>query len=285
LISDQLPLLECVVNVSEGRASPIVDRLAEASGPHLIDVHSDRDHHRSVFTLAGPPVALQEAVRSLATHAVASIDIRRHRGVHPRFGVLDVVPWVSLAGWPLANGPIGPAIAARNDFARWAGDHLGLPCFLYGPERSLPDVRRHAWETLKPDTGPAAPSPTAGATAVGARPVLIAYNLWLAQSDLALARDIAAAIRGPRIRSLALAVGDDVQVSCNLIDPWALGPATAFDAVAFRAPVARAELVGLVPQAVLAEIPRHRWQRLGLDPSATIEARLQQAGLDGGRLV
>jgi hypothetical protein len=96
---------------------------------------------------------------------------------------------------------------------------------------------------------------------------------------LGTARDIAAAIRGPGIRALALTVGDRVQVSCNLIDPWSAGPATAFDAVASRAPVARAELVGLAPGAVLERIPRHRWRELDLDPTTTIEARLEQANL------
>jgi glutamate formiminotransferase len=194
-------------------------------------------------------------------------------------GALDVVPWVSLAGWPVSDGPIGPAIQARDKFARWAGLQLGLPCFLYGPERPLPDIRREAWRTLRPDIGPDSPHPTAGAAAVGARPLLVAYNLWLDQPDLTVARAIAAAIRGPELRALGLAVGDGVQVSCNLIAPLALGPAAVFDAVATRTPIRRAELVGLVPRATLEPIPRHRWKELDLDVSATIEARLEQANL------
>ncbi len=134
-----------------------------------------------------------------------------------------------------------------------------------------------------PAAGPAVPHPTAGAAAVGARPILLAYNLWLAEPDLAAARAVAGAIRGPGIRALGLAVGASVQVSCNLIAPWVVGPGAAFDAVASRAAVARAELVGLAPRAILDAEPRHRWPELDLDPSKTIEARLEQAGLDGGR--
>src|SRR5262249_33532112 len=155
----------------------LVKALADVCGRHLLDVHSDPDHHRTVLTLAGHGADLQDSVRALATETVASIDLRTHQGAHPRFGALDVVPWVSLASWPVSNGRIQRAIAARNDFARWVGDHLRVPCFLYGPERSLPEVRRDAWRTLHPDSGPGAPHPHAGATAVGARPILIAYNL------------------------------------------------------------------------------------------------------------
>ncbi len=214
---------------------------------------------------------------------MATLDLRGHRGVHPRFGVLDVVPWVSLEGWPVRNGDISPALTARDRFAAWAGEQLGLPCFLYGPERSLPDVRRRAWRTLAPDSGSSRPHPTAGAVAVGARPVLIAYNLWLAVPDLPAARRIAATLRGPQVRALALPVGRSVQVSCNLIDPWTFGPEAAFDAVASQIAVERAELVGLAPATVVQSVPSRRWRELDLDPASTIEARLERAGLDGGR--
>ena len=126
-------------------------------------------------------------------------------------------------------------MAARDRFAAWAGDALGLPCFVYGPERSLPDLRRQAWRDLAPATGPAVAHPTAGAAAVGARPVLVAYNLWLAGDQdyretgdlLGMARQFAATIRGPGIRALGLLVGDRVQVSCNLTEPWNVGPAVS----------------------------------------------------------
>jgi glutamate formiminotransferase len=283
MIATGLELLECVINVSEGRDIGVLETLGRAAGSVLLDVHSDGAHHRSVLTLAGPRAAVDDAARSVARATVAAIDLTAHEGAHPRFGALDVVPWVSLAGWPVANGPTQPAIDARDRFARWAGADLGLPCFLYGPDRSLPEVRRHAWRTLAPDAGPAVPHPTAGAVAVGARPILVAYNLWLAEPDLTVARTIARALRGPYVRALALQVGDAVQVSCNLIDPWSVGPAAAFDAVASQTGVARAELVGLAPAAVLEGVPRHRWKELDLDTSTTIEARLEEAGLDGGR--
>ena len=274
-------VLECVVNVSEGQAAGVLGELAAAAGPCLLDLHSDPDHHRSVFTLAGPPGPLREGVDALATASLARLDITRHRGAHPRLGVLDVVPWVALTGWPLVTGPLTDAVEVRNRFARWAGRTLALPCFLYGPERSLPQLRRQAWISLQPDEGPATPHPTAGAAAVGARPPLVAYNLWLEGTDAGLARTIAGEIRSPAVRALGLQVGDQVQVSCNLIDPWRVGPEVVFDAVASRAAVAKAELVGLIPARVLDAVPRHRWPELDLGPSRTIEARLEEKGLAG----
>ena len=269
-------MVECVVNVSEGRDQALLAALAQAAGPCLLDVHADPYHHRSVLTLAGPGV--EDAARQLVRAAVARIDLRDHTGAHPRLGAADVVPFVPLAGSSLAE-----AVAARGRFARWAGDELDLPCFLYGPERSLPDVRRGAFTTIAPDTGPGRPHRTAGAAAVGARGPLVAYNLWLAPGvDAGTAREVARAVRGPALRALGLVVGDQVQVSCNLIEPLAVGPDAAFDAVAARAEVARAELVGLVPASVLAAIPSGRWAELDLDPSRTIEARLEQAGVTGG---
>ena len=120
--------------------------------------------------------------------------------------------------------------------------------------------------------------------AVGARPVLVAYNVWLQSppADLALAKAIAAAVRGPAVRALGLDVGGVPQVSCNLIEPAAVGPGALVDAVASRAAVARTELVGLVPASVLAAEPPSRWAGLDLSPSRTIETRLREAGLDGG---
>ncbi|MGH9124946.1 MAG: hypothetical protein ACRDZ8_09500 [Acidimicrobiales bacterium] len=278
------PVVECVANVSEGRQAAVIERLAAACRGLLLDTHSDRDHNRSVFTLLGPAGALLDAVRALAVEAVGSLDLRAHSGVHPRIGVLDVVPFVSLRGWPVSDGEPGVAVATRNAFAAWAGTELALPCFLYGGTDgpSLPDVRRHGWQTVAPSYGPPLPHPTAGAAAVGARPLLVAYNLWLEGSDLEFARQLAASLRGPAVRALGMAVGEGVQVSCNLIDPLQVGPAAAFDAVASRTGVERAELVGLLPARVLDAIPSRRWPELGLDRSRTIEARLEQAGLDGG---
>jgi glutamate formiminotransferase len=276
-------LLECVVNVSEGRDSDVISSLARAAGSSLLDVHSDAFHHRTVLTLAATAADLPQAVRSVAAETLATVDLEGHDGVHPRIGALDVVPWVALSGWPVGDGDLREAVSARDDFAAWAGSNLRLPCFLYGPERSLPEVRRRAWRDLRPDTGPDSPHPRAGAAAVGARPLLVAYNVWLAEKDLGLARATASRLRAPEVRALGLRVGERVQVSMNLISPWRFGPGAAYDAVASHAAVDRAELVGLIPEEVLRREPTHRYQELGLDPRSTIEARLEQAGLDGGR--
>lgn len=257
-------LLECVVNVSEGQRTDLVSALGRAAGDALLDTHVDPHHHRSVLTLVG-----EDAPRAVARAAVEHLDIGDHVGVHPRIGVVDVVPFVPLDGATPAD-----ALTARDRFAAWIAAELAVPAFLYGPERTLPDVRRHAFGDLAPDTGPPAPHPTAGAVAVGARPLLVAWNVYLAEPDLALARKVAAAVRGPHLRALGLAVGDDVQVSMNLIAPDVVGPAEAWDRVAAHVPLARAELVGLVPRSVLDRTPRSRWAQLDLAEDTTIEARL-----------
>jgi glutamate formiminotransferase len=262
-------VLECVINISEGTRLDLVETIGRAAGRELLDVHTDADHNRSVLTLVG-----EDAARAVTATAVLVLDLRGHEGVHPRIGSVDVVPFV-----PLGSTPMAEAVAARDRFARWAGDTLGVPCFVYGEERSLPDIRREAWATLTPTTGPAEPHPRAGAIAVGARPLLVAYNVWLAEPDLDRARGIARDIRGPGLRTLGLAVGDEVQVSMNLIDPLAVGPADAYDAVASRAEVGRAELVGLVPDAVLQAIDPGRWDELDLGADRTIESRLAARGL------
>ena len=256
------------MNISEGRDTALLAELDDACGGDLLDRHTDPHHHRSVFTLVG-----EEAPRRLASAAVARLDLSTHEGVHPRLGVVDVVPFV-----PLAGSSMDEALAARDAFAGWAVAELGVPCFLYGPERSLPEVRRRAWRDLAPDMTPDrrpdGPHPTAGSTCVGARDVLVAYNVWLAAADVALARAIAAEVRGPAIRALGLAVGDRVQVSMNLIRPDEVGPTQAYDLVAARAPVAGAELVGLLPGRVLDAIPPRRWSELDVATSRTLEARL-----------
>ncbi len=263
-------VLECVVNVSEGRDRPTIDAVAAAGGRAVLDVHSDPLHHRSVLTLAGPGAEVEAAAQAVATEAVRRIDIRGHAGVHPRLGAVDVVPFVPLAGATMAD-----ALAARNRFAAWAAEILGVPCFLYGPERTLPEIRRGAFAGLLPDRGGPVAHPTAGAMCVGARPVLVAYNVWLAAGvSLATARRVASELRGPAIRALGLDVGGRAQVSMNLVDPGAVGPAEAYDAVAALATVDRAELVGLVPAAVLEAVPAPRWAELDLGPSRTIEATL-----------
>ena len=272
-------MLECVVNVSEGRDGRVIASIASAAGSSLLDVHSDPDHHRTVLTLAGLDV--EAAVRAVARRTIETIDLRRHEGVHPRLGALDVVPFVPLgsAGDARADLPLDPAVGARDRFAEWAGTELGLPCFVYGPERCLPDVRRRAFRDVGPDTGPVEPDARSGACAVGARPCLVAYTVWLASSDLGVAQRSATAVRTPGLRALGLACGRTVQVSCNLTDPFRLGPADAYDRVTAEASqagfgVERAELVGLAPRRVVEAIPSCRWNALDLDPERTIESRL-----------
>ena len=252
------------MNVSEGRDPGVIAALAAAGGTCTLDLHADPHHNRSVLTLAGAGV--EHAARAVATEAMRRIDLRLHVGVHPRLGAVDVVPFA-----PLRGSSMDDAIAARDRFAAWAGDELGVPCFRYGPERTLPDVRRHAFTGLAPDTGPAVAHPTAGAICVGARPVLVAYNVWLADGvPVAVARQVAKELRGPGLRALGLDVGGRAQVSMNLLDPERLTPADAYDAVAARADVDRAELVGLVPAAVLEAVAPERWPQLDLSPARTL---------------
>ena len=268
-------MLECVVNVSEGVDPSVLGALRGAAGTALLDLHSDPDHHRSVLTLAGPEV--QDAARALAARAVELIDVRVHFGAHPRFGAVDVVPFV-----PLEDAGDDEALAARDDFARWFGDR-GVPCFLYGPQRSLPEVRKGAFRSFGPDAGPPTAHPTAGACAIGARPVMIAYNLWIDGDDYDAVRDAARAMRGPGVRALALRVGDRLQLSFNLVRPSLVGPADVHERAARRLPVTGAELVGLVPRSVLTATPRQLWSELDLSEERTIEARLEMAGFDRGK--
>lgn len=261
-------LIECVINISEGRRTDVIAAIAGAAGVDLLDVHSCVHHNRSVLTVVGT-----EAPRAITRAAVASLDLGDHEGAHPRIGVVDVVPFIALDGATDLD-----ARTARDSFAAWAADELSVPCFVYGPERTLPDIRREAFRSLAPDTGGAAPHPTAGAIAVGVRPPLVAFNLWLAQPDLELARRIAAEIRSPSVRALGLQVGDEVQVSMNLIAPLVTGPEDVWRSVAERADIERAELVGLLPAAVLDHIDENEWERLDLGADRTIEARLAERG-------
>ena len=279
-------IIECVVNVSEGRDDAVLGRLADAAAPALLDLHRDPGHHRSVLTLAGPADTVAAAVRALAAESVARLDLRDHAGAHPRLGVLDVVPFVPYEPGHPSPEDLAPAVTLRDAFARWLGAELAVPSFLYGPlpggrTRSLPDVRRGAFavgaEGLTPDFGPAQADPRTGATAVGARRVLVAYNVWVSSAEVA--RRVAPLVRRPEVRALGLAVGDRAQVSCNLLEPGLYGPDALYDAVVglvarSGGEVEGAELVGLIPEDVLAAVPRHRWRELGLSSEQTIEGRL-----------
>lgn len=293
-------LAECVINVSEGRDRSVIRALAAAAGVHLLDLHTDGEHHRSVLTLGGPLDTVEAAARSVAREAVSAIDLTTHSGVHPRLGVVDVVPFVPLAAVVAEGDAWAEAVSARDRFAAWAGTELGLPCFLYGPERTLPDIRRHAFASLSPDTGPGGPHPTAGACAVGVRLPLVAYNVWIAGPDhpgrvdgaptaLSVVRSLAAGLRSPSVRSLGLPLSAGAQVSCNLLEPSTVDIAELYDSVAAGArargcSVVRAELVGLLPEITLRATPRRRWPELDLAENRTIEFRMAECGWAvGGR--
>lgn len=272
------PIVECVPNVSEGRDAARLARFAAAvrdtPGVTLADVHADPDHHRSVFTFLGAPDAVAAAAVSLAGAVFAEIDMREHRGIHPRIGALDVLPFVPLAGAPMAVAirlahTVGAALAA----------HHALPVYYYGeaarrPERRvLRELRHGEYEGLaarlgtangRPDDGPARFDPRAGAILAGARHVLIAYNVWLASQDLDAARAIAREVRAssgglPAVQALGLPLASRhrVQVSMNLLDHRVTPIPAAFDRVAEAAgrrgiAVERGELVGLAPRAAFA---------------------------------
>ena len=271
------PVLECVVNVSEGRDREVLARLEAACGSDLLDRHSDEHHHRSVFTLVG-----EDAPRRLTRAAVELLTIHAHDGAHPRLGVVDVVPFV-----PLHDSTIDDARRARDDFAHWVAHDLRVPVFVYGPlashETQLPDIRRTAWIERRPDLGPTTPHATAGSVCVGARELLVAYNVWLDRSvDRATLKRIADDVRGDGIRSLPLVLDGRPQVSMNLIEPMRVGPDVAFDRVsascdAHGAHVDCGELVGLLPRALVERIDARRWKELDVSLDGTIEARLERA--------
>jgi glutamate formiminotransferase / 5-formyltetrahydrofolate cyclo-ligase len=264
-------VLLAVPNVSEGRDAAQIDRLAAAFAPaRLLDVHSDADHNRSVFTLAGAQGELSRALESGGRAAAESIDISAHDGLHPHAGALDVAPVVYL------DDDRGPAVAEALTAATLIGE-LGIPVFLYGDLatqeacRERADIRRGgpralaeriASGELRPDYGPGAIHPTAGATLVTARPPLIAFNVELATDDVELARAIASEIREsgggfPGVRAIGLLLEQSrrAQVSMNVHDYNAAPLAELVASIAARAPVADAELVGLAPAAALADFP------------------------------
>lgn len=262
-------MLECVVNVSEGANTAVLTALRTTAAADLLDVHSDAHHNRSVFTLMGT-----EAPRLLTSAAISHLSLPQHEGVHPRLGVVDVVPFVPLSGSTMEH-----ALHARDEFAQWAATELSIPCFLYGPERTLPFIRKNAWTALLPDVGPHTPHPTAGAICVGAREPLIAYNVWLEGVSIQKTREIASAVRTEHIRTLGLQVGEFTQVSVNLVAPLEANPAHVVDAVKQHTAIHHCELVGLLPEEILRAIPQDRWEELDLAEDRTIESRLQRRNI------
>jgi glutamate formiminotransferase len=273
-------------NVSEGRDAASIEAIGRAFGPGLLDVHSDPDHHRTAYTLAGAPGELAGAVLAGAGRALERLRLSGHDGVHPHVGALDVAPVIWLA--PSDRGAAGAEALVLADRL---GAELGLPVLLYGAlaggrtraelRRGGPDAlaRRIRDGELVPDFGPAQPHSTAGAVLVAARPPLVAFNIVLAPpSTLEDARRVAARIREggadglPGVRAIGVWLDSRAraQVSMNLEDPSLTGPAAALAAVDRLAPVAEAELVGLAPAAALEGFP----ESVALRGRATIEDAL-----------
>lgn len=235
-MDDEL-LVECVPNVSEGRRPHIIKAIVDAArhivDSDVLDVHSDADHHRSVVTMAGTVRGIAKASFALAAAAVEAIDLRQHQGVHPRIGALDVLPFV-----PLGDTPMATCVALAHGVGRRIAKELAVPVYFYGeaalrPERRrLADIRRGGYEALvgaigsdpsrRPDVGPSVIGP-AGATIVGARPPLVAFNAQLATDDLSVAQAVARALRessgglrGVQALGLRLSRVGRVQVSMNV---------------------------------------------------------------------
>jgi glutamate formiminotransferase len=251
-------LLLAVPNVSEGRDRETLDAIGAAfvrGGARLLDVHTDPHHHRSVFTLAGEPGRLHEALLEGAREAVERIDLTAHAGLHPRVGVVDVAPVVHRT-----DAERGAATAEALLLAHRLGRDLGLPVYLYGTlagGRARASLRAAgALAGLAPDYGPPRLHPTAGATLVAARPPLVAFNVEV-DGSLEDARRVAALIREggeeglPGVRALGLQLGDLVQVSTNIEDHTRVTAADVVAAVARHTRVQGAELVGLAPAVAL----------------------------------
>jgi glutamate formiminotransferase len=301
-------LVECVPNVSEGRRPEVVDEIVAAfagADPEVLvlDSSSDPDHHRTVITLMGPGPALVESAVAGAVACVRLIDLNQHRGVHPRMGALDVLPFVPFGAETRLRGGDHPDLdcaALAERAGRRIAAEAGVPAYLYGAAArhpgwaALPAVRGRGFEALRespppPDFGGPGLHPTAGAAAVGAREVLIAYNVELAGADLALARRIASAVRErdgglPAVRAMGVAVEHRglVQVSMNLLDWRVTPPATAYAAVAALAErdgarVEASEIVGLVPAGALDGVDPAGLRLRDFAPDLVLEARLLQA--------
>jgi glutamate formiminotransferase len=283
-------VLECVVNVSEGRDLSVLRAVADQCGPSLVDVHTDGDHNRSVFTLVGPgAVEAAPAARALADAVASLVSIADHDGVHPYFGALDVVPFVALGG---TNAEHEIAVGAAREFAQWWAEKYAVPVFLYNDadpiRRTLPYTRRHAFRSRRPDFGPDAPHPTLGATAVGAREPLVAINLVLLSRDVSIARRIArevresdGGLRGVRALGLMLESRGNPQVSMNLVDLDHTGVEDACLTVRElarreRTEIASVEVVGLVPRRELDRCSDEFLRWADIDASTAIEARVGQ---------
>ncbi len=293
-------LIEAVPNVSEGRRREVIDTLAAAvagaPGATLLDVSSDAAHNRTVFTLVGDAVGLKGALLELYAAALARIDLRTHTGVHPRIGAVDVVPFV-----PLGAAGMPACVALAAEFGETVARRFDLPVYLYEQAARAPDrrklerIRRGGFENLTakmrdpawcPDFGPAEPHPTGGATVIGARRLLVAFNVNLDTGDLDIARRVARAVRSSdggldAVKAIGVRTArpDVVQVSMNLVDFERTPLHRAFEAVreeaaAHGVAVRDSEIVGLAPAAALLPAAARALRLDGFAPRRVLDLRL-----------
>jgi len=296
-----MKIIECVPNFSEGRkrhkVEAIVQAASEITGVKILDYSLDEDHNRSVLTLVGSPDDVQAGVLAAAEKALEVIDMRRHKGVHPRIGAVDVVPFV-----PLMDATMDDAVAVAHSFGRTFGARNEVPVYFYGAaalrtdRTNLAQVRRGQLEGLRkritdplwfPDAGPARFHKRKGATAVGARKPLIAFNINLDSNDIVVAREIARLIRtssGGLDHVMAMGVKlrsrKKVQVSMNLTDYEVTPPRRVFDAVREQAAlhgveIIESELIGLTPRAALAETTAEYLKLARFRPEMILESHIE----------
>ncbi len=302
---------ECVPNFSEGRDAARIERIAGAArdvaGVTVLDVESNADHHRSVITLIGEGDPLLDAVFRMIRIATAEIDLTHHVGEHPRMGATDVVPFV-----PLGDTPMAEAVRLAERLGERVAGELGIPVYLYAaaarrPERSdLAKVREGQFEGIRdtiatdparaPDFGPTRVHPTAGAVAIGARPVLIAYNAYLTTPDVAIAKKIARAVRArdgglPEVKALGFEIKERnrAQVSMNLTDYRVTPVHRALEAVRREAArygvgIEESEVVGLLPEDALFDAAEYYLQLHAFARSAILERKVRavDAAAPGG---
>ncbi len=294
-----IPIIECVPNFSEGRDATVIDRIRDAlstSGVYVLDVHSDRHYNRSVYTVAGPPEPLVDAVFAAVEVAVRSIDLHQHEGAHPRMGAADVVPFV-----PMQTESMQSCIDCANRVGARIGSQLRVPVYLYGraalrPEHEVvSDIRRRQGEqwprevdpsvvASPPDFGPPRPHHTAGVTAIGARPFMIAFNVALETTDRKPAALIARRVRTssgglPGIQARGFSTPDHAHVSMNLYALTETRPLHAFVEVERLAAdmgvrIAYSEIVGLIPEHVLQDTPTARMRLRRPAEEYVLERRL-----------
>jgi glutamate formiminotransferase len=300
-----MAIIECIAHVSEGRRAEVIDACGRAitnGGARLLDVSADAAHHRAVFTFAGTPAAVKASVLALFDTAVPAIDLRNHSGVHPRIGAVDVVPFV-----PISNATLADCATLARAIAVEVAERHQLPIYLYGDAAATParqkleDIRRGQFEGLAarlthpdwaPDYGPATAHPTAGATAIGARLALIAYNINLATDRLDVARAIARAVRESsggfrHVKAMGVPLTDRgiVQVSMNLTDHEQTPMHRVFEFVRREAArhgvhVLESEIIGLVPSAAVTAAATWFLQLGGgFGESRILERRLADTGV------